>query len=239
MKPIIGIFAEVDLEQNTKVSSAYIRAIEASGGIPILLPYVKDRDTIEHFVNICNGFLFTGGADIEPQRYGEQKKNTCGEIQYARDELEFAVLQVVNNSSKPIMAICRGAQLINVALGGTLYQDIPSEMNTPISHRQTEPKNSPSHNVQIMKNTPLFDLAKKTVITANSFHHQAIKKLGEGLEIMAVADDGIVEAAYLHGERYVRAYQWHPERLYETDIYNRLVFDDFIKACRVERRLDN
>ncbi|MBQ8310715.1 MAG: gamma-glutamyl-gamma-aminobutyrate hydrolase family protein [Clostridia bacterium] len=232
MRPIIGVFAEVDLEQNTKVQNTYIRAIEESGGIPILLPYVKDRDTMERFVNLCDGFFFTGGADIEPQRYGEQSKNTCGEIQYARDELEFAVFQIVNSTLKPIIAICRGAQLINVAFGGTLYQDILSETNTRISHRQIEPKNSPSHDVQILKNTPLFDLMKKTVMSANSFHHQAIKKLGEGLEIMAVSDDGIVEAVYLPGERYVRAYQWHPERLYEIDIYNRLIFDDFIKACQ-------
>ena len=232
MRPIIGVFAEVDLEQNTKVQNTYIRAIEESGGIPILLPYVKDRDTMERFVNLCDGFFFTGGADIEPQRYGEQSKNTCGEIQYARDELEFAVFQIVNSTLKPIIAICRGAQLINVAFGGTLYQDILSETNTRISHRQIEPKNSPSHDVQILKNTPLFDLMKKTVMSANSFHHQAIKKLGEGLEIMAVSDDGIEEAVYLPGERYVRAYQWHPERLYEIDIYNRLIFDDFIKACQ-------
>ena len=194
MKPIVGVFAEVDLEQNTKVQNAYVRAIEESGGIPILLPYVKDADTVERFVNLCDGFFFTGGADVDPQRYGEQSKSACGEIQYARDELEFAVFQIVNSTLKPIIAICRGAQLVNVALGGTLYQDIPSEINTRISHRQIEPKNSPSHDVQILKNTPLFDLMKKTVMTANSFHHQAIKKLGKGLEIMAVADDGIVEA---------------------------------------------
>ncbi len=232
MKPIIGVLAEVDLEQNTKVQNGYIRAIEESGGIPILLPYVKDTDTMERFVSLCDGFFFTGGADIDPQRYGEEPKNTCGRIQYARDELEFAVIQIVNKTSKPLLAVCRGAQLVNIALGGTLYQDIPSEINTQISHKQTEPKNSPSHDVQILKSTPLFELMKKTEMTANSFHHQAIKKLGEGLQIMAVADDGIVEAFCLSGERYLRAYQWHPERLYGTDIDNRLIFDDFIRACQ-------
>ena len=232
MRPIIGVFAEVDLEQNTKVQNAYIRAIEESGGIPILLPYVKDTDTMNHFVNLCDGFFFTGGADIDPQRYEEKAKATCGEIQVNRDELEFKVFQVVINTSKPILAVCRGAQLVNVALGGTLYQDIPSEIPTQISHRQNEPKFSPSHSIIVLENTPLFRLMEKERIPANSFHHQAIKTLGDGLEVMALADDNIVEAFYLTEERYIRAYQWHPERLYETDIYNRRIFDDFIKACQ-------
>lgn len=233
MKPIIGILAEVDIECNTKVQSAYINAIEQSGGFPILLPYVKETDTIEGFVNLCDGFLFTGGADLAPQRYGEHPKATCGATECNRDELEFKVFQKVIGTSKPILAICRGTQLVNVALGGKLYQDIPSEIPTQISHRQCEPKFSPSHSIKVLQNTPLFNLMEKERISANSFHHQAIKTLGEGLKVMALADDDIIEAIYLTGERYLRAYQWHPERLCETDAHNRLIFDDFIKACNL------
>lgn len=231
MRPIIGILAEVDNEA-TRVLHPYISAIEGSGGTPILLPYVKDGETIDRFVNICDGFFFTGGADIDPRHYREEASSACGELQEHRDELEFKVFQRAIDTSKPILAICRGAQLVNVALGGTLYQDIPSEIHTQISHRQTEPKFSPSHEVRALDNTPLREIMGRDRITANSFHHQAIKTLGEGLEIMAVSDDKIVEAVYLSGERYLRAYQWHPERLYEGNVYNRLIFDDFIKACQ-------
>ena len=231
MTPIIGILAEVDNDFNTRVQPPYIKAIELAGGLPVLLPYVEDSKVIEQFVELCDGFFFTGGADVDPKRYGEQPKATCGDIQYNRDTLEFKVFEKVMNTSKPIIAICRGAQLVNAALGGTLYQDIPSEIDTQIAHRQSEPKFSPSHDVTVIENTPLYTLVGAQMIHANSFHHQSVKALGKGLEIMALADDGVVEAAYLSGERYLRAYQWHPERLCESDKHNRLIFDDFIKAC--------
>ena len=232
MTPIIGILAEVDNDFNTRVQPPYIKAIELAGGLPVLLPYVEDSKVIEQFVELCDGFFFTGGADVDPMRYGEERKETCGDIQYNRDKLEFRVLEKVMSTSKPILAVCRGAQLVNAALGGTLYQDIPSEIDTSISHRQSEPKFSFSHDINVMENTPLHTLAGVARIRGNSFHHQSIKTLGEGLEIMATSDDGVVEAAYLSGERYLRAYQWHPERLCESDKHNRLIFDDFIKACK-------
>jgi putative glutamine amidotransferase len=134
-------------------------------------------------------------------------------------------------TEKPVLGICRGAQLINIALGGTLYQDLPTELPTEISHRQTEPKFSPAHSVKILADTPLYDLVQKDRMTANSFHHQAVKTLGKGLELMALADDGVVEAFYLPGERYLRAYQWHPERLFAIDSDNRLLFEDFTAHC--------
>ena len=231
MKRIIGILAEVDDELNTKVPNSYIKAIEKSGGIPLLLPYVTKPETVDRFINLCDGFCFTGGVDVNPERYGEKPKSTCGKIQYYRDELEFKVLEKIIGTPKPIIAICRGIQLVNVALGGTLYQDIPSEISTGILHRQTEDKFAPSHDVNILPNTPLSALMNTERICGNSFHHQAIKALGRGLEIMALADDGIVEAVYSTEKQYIRAYQWHPERLYEYDGYNHRVFDDFMKAC--------
>jgi len=231
IKPIIGILAEIDTELNARVQYTYVSAIEKSGGLPLLLPNVNETEALERFAYICDGFFFTGGADVNPLRYGEQPKAACGEIQLQRDELEFKVFEKVICTQKPILAICRGAQLVNVALGGTLYQDIPSEINTDISHRQSEPKTSPSHEVRVLDGTPLSELMNKERIKANSFHHQAVKTLGKGLEIMALANDDIIEAFYLSGQRYLRAYQWHPERLCDNDTHNRLIFDDFIKNC--------
>ena len=232
MKPIIGIISDIDNNLVTTVPDAYNDAIEKAGGTPILLPYVRKEETVTQFVALCDGILFSGGADIDPRRYGEEAKPTCGGIEHYRDEMEFLVLKKALEASKPILAICRGAQLVNAAFGGTLYQDIPSEYDTPIAHRQKEPKLSPSHDVQIISDTPLDQLMGTERITANSFHHQAIKTLGKGLEIMAVADDGIVEAVYAPDASYLRAYQWHPERLYDIDANNRKIFKEFIEECR-------
>ena len=129
--------------------------------------------------------------------------------------------------------MCRGIQLVNVCFGGTLYQDIPTELDTGMIHKQKEPEDAPSHEVNVLESTPLYELLKSKRVVANSFHHQAIKKLGDGLEIMATADDGIIEAVCFVGERYIRAYQWHPERLYVTDSLNRRLFCDFIEACSI------
>ena len=130
------------------------------------------------------------------------------------------------------MGICRGAQLINVALGGSLYQDIPSEISTDISHRQKESGEISTHEIRILSDTPLMELIGEEKIAVNSFHHQSIKALGEGLEVMAFAEDGIVEAVYFNGENYLIGYQWHPEKLRDTDQYKKLLFNDFIKACK-------
>lgn len=231
MSAVIGILAQIDDEKNTKIASAYASAVESSGGIPVILPYTESEKTIENFVDICDGILFSGGCDIEPKYYGEQPTALCGAPQSYRDELEFAMFRKAFAIGKPILGICRGAQLINVALGGTLYQDIPSEVNTEILHRQAESTFSPSHSVRIEKGTPLFALIENERMIANSFHHQAIKKLAETLRAMAFADDGIIEAIYAPDYSYLRAYQWHPERLSLQDANNKRIFDEFIQAA--------
>lgn len=232
MRPIIGLLAQVDSERSATVNNSYIKAITGAGGVPVLLPYAEDKETLNAFVDLCDGFVFTGGKDIDPSRYGEQKKAECGEIQYYRDELELNIFPRITKTSKPILAICRGAQLVNVALGGTLYQDIPSEIPTHIPHRQRESEEALFHEALVTEGTPLSAIAGAKRIKVNSIHHQAIKALGEGLEVMAVAEDGIIEAVYSTREKYLRAYQWHPERLIEACKESRAIFDDFISACK-------
>lgn len=228
--PIIAILAQVDDEKNTKLAAAYTEAIEGCGGLPLIFPYTDNADTLDALVKLCDGFLFSGGADIEPEFYGAKRSPLCDTSQLYRDKLELEVFRKVFATGKPIMGICRGIQLINVALGGTLCQDIPSEYKTSISHRQTEAKNMPSHSVAVKEGTPLSGLVNKVQITANSFHHQALKDIGKGLRVMAVAEDGIIEAVYHADYPYLRAYQWHPERLWKTDADNKKLFEDFIKA---------
>ena len=229
--PIIGVFAGIDDEHNTSVLYPYISAIEKSYGLPILIPYIENADNLKKLINLCDGIFFTGGVDINPKLYGCEKSSQCGKIEIYRDKIEFLAFSIALKLKKPILGVCRGAQLINVALGGTLYQDINSEISTEISHIQVEPKTSHSHEIVIKNETPLFELLGKNRIKANSFHHQAIKKLGKHLKIMANADDGIVEAFYMKDEVYLRAYQWHPERLCNIDENNKMIFYDFIKDC--------
>lgn len=232
MKPLIGILSSVDNEQSTSVMARYASVIERSGGLPILIPFTLNGEQHRAYTEVCDGFFFTGGADIDPLYYGEEASADCGEIQPYRDSLEFSMLDEVLRAKKPILAVCRGAQLVNVAFGGTLYQDIHNEYKTDISHRQAEPLLSHSHEVEISEGTPLKELFGENRVRVNSFHHQAVKTLGAGLCAMALADDGLIEAFYLIGKSYLRAYQWHPERLYDKDGYNKKIFDDFIAACR-------
>lgn len=233
MKPIIGLFATVDSEKTTIATNTYVKALAFFGGIPIILPYTNNSNVINNYVSLCDGFLFTGGNDVEPLRYGEQIVSDKVIIERYRDEFEFNALSVIIPTYKPILGICRGCQVINVYFGGTLYQDILSEIKTKIAHSQKEEKFEYSHDINVVKNTPLYDLfggVKK--LRGNSFHHQSIKKLGNNLKVMATADDGVVEGAYFDGFRYIRLYQWHVERLFDKDNFNAQIIKDFINACK-------
>lgn len=234
MNPIIGLLAAVDNDGTTTLFHPYAHAIEQSGGIPLLLPYTESADVIARFVAMCDGICFTGGVDIAPAYYGEPMSEQCGEIQPLRDAMEFAVLREVLATGKPILGICRGAQLLNVALGGTLYQDLPSERPSDVVHRQTEGKFDFSHDVNVLVDTPLYTLLGAERIRGNSFHHQAVKTLGRGLRVMAEAEDGVIEGFWSIDHPYLRAYQWHPERLYDKDEHARAIFSDFIAACKKE-----
>jgi putative glutamine amidotransferase len=235
MNPIIALTSAMDDERQSLLH-AYAEAIECAGGVPIVIPYINDTKKLEQIVNICDGIVFTGGADVSPSFYGEIESEMCGKEEPKRDEIEISLVILALKAKKPILAICRGAQLINVAFGGTLYQDIPSEYETSISHIQAEARTEYSHSVKIEKGTPLFDLVGCEHMRANSFHHQAIKVLGKGLIPMAYAPDGIVEAVYLESYPYLRAYQWHPERICSKDEHNMGIFKDFIKTAQGENK---
>ncbi len=232
MHPIIGIVASAKDVGDVSAPTTYTAAIEAAGGVPVILPCGENFDMYEHFVDLCDGFMFTGGCDIRPSRYGEEPLPECGSIQDHRDIIELAFFEKAIKTDKPIIAICRGIQLVNVALGGTLFQDIPSQFQTDILHKQTQERFEPSHSVQVLESTPLYAMTNgKATMMANSFHHQAIKDLGRGLAVMARAEDGIIEAVFMPEKPYVRAYQWHPERLWQIDANNRAIFTEFVKAC--------
>lgn len=232
MKPIIGITPEIAEDGKVSLNYAYTHAIEAAGGIPLVLPCTEDAALLNELTQLCHGFVFSGGEDIEPERYGEEKLPQCGAPALRRDAFDFAMFEKALATGKPILGICRGGQLINVALGGTLWQDLPSQFPSEIPHVQKEEKFAISHSVAVLPGTPLAAVTGKTRIKANSFHHQAAHRLGKGLQIMARSDDGVVEAMYLPEHRYLWALQWHPERICDIDEDARTIFERFIDACK-------
>ena len=233
-KPRIAVTQNINSDGTTSILPQYIEALEHAGAEVILLPYTDNPGEIIDLVRVYDGICFTGGVDVDPKRYFEEKTRWCGETEDKRDLFELGVFFIALQENKPILGICRGLQLINVALGGTLYQDIPSMCITDISHTQSESKFEYSHEVNVIKYTPLHRLVGSERIKANSFHHQAIRELGEGLEIMAQADDGIIEAVYSPNYLYLRAYQWHPERICHNDEKQQLIFNDFISICKTK-----
>ncbi len=231
MKPIIGILASVNDERKTNLVYSYVKAVVMAGGIPVILPNNNMETAMQDHLQICGGFLFTGGGDVEPSLYGAEKSPACGPIQPLRDEFDFTMLKGALRTGKPILGICRGIQVINVALGGTLYQDLPTERPSAIRHQQIEGYSEPSHGVSVVENSVLHRLTGAARLQVNSFHHQAIHRLADGLEAVATADDGVIEAVTAPDFPYLRGYQWHPERLVENDPLSLRLFEDFIHAC--------
>ena len=231
-KALIGILPSLNNEQTISLQKPYIKAIYLAGGMPIVIPFTEDEKILDSYIDMCDGILFSGGIDVSPELYREKRSEKCEEGCLIRDEFELLVFEKSLYKFKPIMAICRGMQLINVALGGTLYQDIPSEYITDMKHSQGDSKFVHSHEVNVLETTPLYTLLEQNRIRINSFHHQCIKELGRLLEVMATADDGIIEAVYMPSYRYLRAYQWHPERLCEIDKNQIKIFEDFVSECQ-------
>lgn len=233
-KPIIGVTALFDDEKDSIwMLPSYLDAITDSGGIPVILPIIDNEEDIKSLVNKLDGFLFAGGQDINPEIYNEKKSNHCGYINAARDKMEKSLLNEILNIDKPVLAICRGFQLLNSYLGGALYQDIKIDRNNNEDsiHRQEKPYNKPSHKVKIKSDSLLFDIIKKEEIMVNSMHHQAIKKVSPNVSEAAISEDGIIESIYMKDKNFVLGVQWHPEHLYKDYKEQFNIFKKFISRC--------
>jgi len=214
-----------------------IECIEKAGGIPIVIPYMEDRNSLNQLLDILDGIVFTGGSDVNPELYGEEDEYIEGlvgtleglededgglfsKVIKERDNQEiYLLVKILKTNDMPVLGICRGAQMINVSLGGSLYQDIFKQRNeTTISHSDSEKWNDYVHKVNIIDGTFLSDISGKSEIDVNSLHHQAIKSLGEDLIVSAISSDGIIEAVELKDKkRFVLGVQWHPEMIFKKD----------------------
>lgn len=232
--PLIGIVPLYDEDkQSYWMLPGYMQGIEAAGGIPVMLPLTSDAGTVDRLAETFDGFVFTGGHDIDPARYGQAKEDVCGVLCPERDRMEAILFERALELDKPAFGICRGLQLFNVLLGGTLYQDLPSQLkaDVAVSHKQPHPYAEPAHAVRVEKETLLHRLLRKDEIRVNTLHHQGIKRLAEPLVAAARAEDGLVESVELPSKRFVLAVQWHPEFNYETDENSRALFSAFVNAC--------
>lgn len=239
MTAIIGISAAQLTEQvpntisrnGTYVGGDYVSVVAKSGAAPFVIPVTETR-LVTTFVDQIDGLILSGGQDVSPALYGADSQAKLGAICPTRDLFELALLKEALLQKKPILAICRGAQLLNVALGGTLHQDTSYIENANLAHMQQDGATRATHDIQIAKASRLHSILGNTA-RVNSFHHQAVDKLGTGLKITATAPDGVVEAIEKEGAPFVVGVQWHPELIAERDASMQHLFRDFVKNAEL------
>ena len=242
MKPIIGITTGEIL--NAKFawapyvygqSHTYVEAIKSAGGIPVLLPFLQNKEDISHLVSTIDGVLFAGGNDVTPELYGEEVTHAV-DTSRARDEWELALMEAAQNQTKPIFTICRGTQLLNVSRGGTLYQDIQLDQHSQSNHSSSEEFENAehlAHKITLEPDSKLARILGENNVKTNSQHHQAIKKLGKDLSITARAEDGVVEGVEDSSKEFVMGVQSHPEGLFaSTEPTWARIFEAFVQAAK-------
>lgn len=232
-KTIIGIVPLVDAGRDSLwMLPGYMDGVRQAGGLPIMLPLISAGKDLDALLELCDGLIFTGGQDVSPELYGEDPLPACGELCPERDRMERQLLAKAVALDKAVLGICRGLQLMNAALGGTLYQDLPLQHPSSCEHHMEAPYNRVAHPAALPAGTPLAALLHTNEIGVNSCHHQAIRDLAPGLSVMASAPDGVIEAVYMPERRFVWAVQWHPEFSWLVDETSRRIFAAFVEAAK-------
>lgn len=228
-KPLVGITSGWSGERIT-VKDTYVISVREAGGIPVLLPPVRTEAEAKELLRSVRALVVTGGEDIDPARYGEGVLNESVEVNARRDTSDFLLVGAALRTGKPVLAICRGEQLMNVALGGTLYQDLPVQAPGPVAHRQDAPASEPTHVIYIEKKSRLHSLTGVDSAMVNSFHHQAVKDSAPGTKVVARAADGVVEG-FEKGN--MICVQFHPEALVKAGDRTFLpLFEDLVRRAR-------
>lgn len=209
-----------------------VKAVVAAGAIPVLLPSGIPLEEIPQLVEVMDGFLFTGGGDLEPSIYGESDHERVYGVNLQRDAFELALMRALLERDKPMLAICRGMQTLNVACGGGLYLDIASQLPEAGKHDwwPGSERNKLAHKVRIEPASKLGEILGFETLETNSLHHQAVRELGKGLQVVAKAEDGVVEAIEHGDKRFVIGVQWHPEWL-QDQAPMRALYQAFVRAC--------
>jgi putative glutamine amidotransferase len=232
-RPIIGITLGDGSEPGVHaLRDDYLRSVEQAGAVPVLLPALAVADAAP-LLERLDGLLLSGGDDVDPRLYGQEPHLKLRDVDRRRDEFELALVREVLRRDRPLLAICRGQQVLNVAMGGTLLQDIPSELGVVADHDAPGERTVRRHAVEVLAHTRLRAILERSELDVNSIHHQAVARLGAGLAVSARSpEDGVIEGLELPGARFVVAVQWHPESFWnESDSFQRL-FDAHAEACR-------
>lgn len=245
MKPVIGICANFSYDDNIGLSTRlggrlqrwqlladdYTRAVELAGGVPVIIPVFDDPANVDRVLELVDGVIFSGGNDIDPQYYGEHFHPEMGEVVPERDKQEIRLArQILSGTGIPFLAICRGMQLINVACGGTLHQNIIKHGN-PGHFVISAPKYHTVHNVAVVENSRLNALVNQDLLSVNSYHHQAVRDIADCLVATATSPDGIVEAIEFKDDRFGLGVQWHPEMLVSHHREHLAIFSGLVAAC--------
>jgi len=234
--PLVGVTTSITIGQTPErayINSAYLHAVQQAGGVPVLLPPQLSKASLERLVRGLDALLLTGGGDVDPATFGEAPHPTLYEVAPARDALETQVTLIALEKKTPLLAICRGIQVLNVALGGSLHQDVATEPGTQIQHSQKEAREQTTHKVTVTPRSRLGRVLGAEDLEVNSFHHQVIKSLGRGLVPVAWAPDKLVEGVELDDDsQFVLGVQWHPEHLVGNSEPARRLFSALVTAAR-------
>ena len=235
--PIVAVTATARLVEGVervRLNAAYVRALESVGLVPVVIPPSASPDAVLRVLDVVAGLVLSGGEDVDPSRYGAEPHPELGPVNCARDDTELALLGRARALALPTLAICRGIQVVNVALGGTLVQDLPSERQGIATHEVDDERDSRVHGVRIEPDSHLASILGAESLAVNSIHHQAVDRLGEAMRINARADDGTVEGVESDDASWwMVGVQWHPEELTTTpEPWDRRLFAAFAAACR-------
>ncbi len=237
MRPVIGVtLGDGDDPGIHAMREDYLRSVEQSGAVPVVLAPVAPED-VSALLDRLDGILLSGGADVDPALYGQEPHPRLGRVNRRRDEFELALLREALRRDVPILAICRGHQVLNVATGGTLVQDIPSLVEGQVKHDGEGPRWRRAHRVEVTAPSRLREILGQDAVSVNSIHHQAVDRVGDDLIVSArCPEDGVVEGLERPESRFVVAVQWHPESFWNrADSFQRL-FDAHAEACRAAAR---
>lgn len=238
-KPIIGIITVLDAGAVPRISVNvnYTNAVIRGGGLPVLVPVTREPELLKGYLSLCSGFLFSGGQDISPCRYGELPSRLLGPTSLLLDDYQISLMKMVLEAKKPFAAICRGIQVLNVACGGTLYQDLTEFSPTVSKHMQETDRGDISHPVSIKEGTILHRLFGERIWT-NSYHHQSLKQVAGRLRVAARSDDGVVEAVEVRDYPFGLGLQWHPEAMLCADDTMLPLFEELVKAAQSGKQRD-
>lgn len=234
-KPVIGITAAYDFENGfSSVKEDYYEAIIHCGAVPILIPVTDEKNVLEEYLKMCNGLILSGGPDIDATYFGKSNMPYAHEISPIRDSMEIFIAQQAIAMDKPILGICRGIQVINIAAGGSIFQDIYAENNTEkklIKHSQQAPRWFQIHDIDIQGETCLYNIFEVDRLKVNSFHHQAVSQVAPEFVVNAYSEDGIIEAISHENKKFILGVQWHPENLWRKDKTHLKLFERLVSVC--------